>query len=126
MKVIKIKDDDDITTIKEEIITLGKLSKDPTCKKGISCLYRGYQKDDEIIIIMEYIEGKNLQQLLEKQRVLYTRMSLSDDPEAKEMKDKIIDSAKMMGLEEGMDISYMFGNMEKLLESLKEEIDKQS
>ena len=53
-------------------------------------------------------------------------MSLSDDPEAKEMKDKIIDSAKMMGLEEGMDISYMFGNMEKLLESLKEEIDKQS
>lgn len=67
-----------------------------------------------------------LQQLLEKQRVLYTRMSLSDDPEAKEMKDKIIDSAKMMGLEEGMDISYMFGNMEKLLESLKEEIDKQS
>jgi hypothetical protein len=67
-----------------------------------------------------------LQQLLEKQRVLYTRMSLSDDPEAKEMKDKIIDSAKMMGLEEGMDISYMFGKMEKLLESLKEEIDKQS
>ncbi|NHJ31347.1 MAG: DUF1825 family protein [Asgard group archaeon] len=67
-----------------------------------------------------------LQQLLEKQRVLYTRMSLSDDPEAKEMKDRIIDSAKMMGLEEGMDISYMFGNMEKLLESLKEEIDKQS
>ena len=67
-----------------------------------------------------------LQQLLEKQRVLYTRMSLSDDPEAKEMKDKIIDSAKMMGLEEGMDLSYMFGNMEKPLESLKEEIDKQS
>ena len=67
-----------------------------------------------------------LQELLEKQRVLYTRMSLSDDPEAKEMKDRIIDSAKMMGLEEGMDISYMFGNMEKLLESLKEEIDKQS
>lgn len=67
-----------------------------------------------------------LQQLLEKQRVLYTRMSLSDDPEAKEMKDRIIDSAKMMGLEEGMDISHMFGKMEKLLESLKEEIDKQS
>jgi hypothetical protein len=67
-----------------------------------------------------------LQKLLEKQRVLYTRMSLSDDPEAKEMKERIVDSAKMMGLQEGMDISYMFGNMEKLLETMKEEIDKQS
>lgn len=67
-----------------------------------------------------------LQKLIEKQRVLYTRMSLSDDPEAKEMKERIIDSAKMMGLQEGMDISYMFGNMEKLLETMKEEIDKQS
>ena len=66
-----------------------------------------------------------LQKLLEKQRVLYTRMSLSDDPEAKEMKERIVDSAKMMGLQEGMDISYMFGNMEKLLETMKEEIDKQ-
>lgn len=67
-----------------------------------------------------------LQKLLDKQRVLYTRMSLSDDPEAKEMKERIVDSAKMMGLQEGMDISYMFGNMEKLLETMKEEIDKQS
>ena len=67
-----------------------------------------------------------LQKLLEKQRVLYTRMSLSDDPEAKEMKERIVDSAKMMGLQEGMDISYMFGNMEKLLETMKKEIDKQS
>ena len=67
-----------------------------------------------------------LQKLLEKQRVLYTRMSLSDDPEAKEMKERIVDSAKMMGLQEGMDISYMFGNMEKLLETMKQEIDKQS
>ena len=67
-----------------------------------------------------------LQKLLEKQTVLYTRMSLSDDPEAKEMKERIVDSAKMMGLQEGMDISYMFRNMEKLLETMKKEIDKQS
>lgn len=66
-----------------------------------------------------------LKRLLEKQRVLYTRMSLSDDPEAQEMKERIVDSAKMMGLQEGMDISYMFGNMERLLETMKKEIDKQ-
>jgi len=65
-----------------------------------------------------------LQKLLEKQRILYTRMSLSDDPEAQEMKDRILDSAKMMGLPDGTDISFMFGNMEKLLEAMREEIDR--
>ena len=39
-----------------------------------------------------------LEKLLSKQQVLYTRMSLSDDPEAQEMKERISDSARMMGL----------------------------
>ena len=30
-----------------------------------------------------------LERLLDKQKVLYTRLSLSDDPEAKEMKERI-------------------------------------
>ena len=33
-----------------------------------------------------------LQRLLEKQRVLYTRLSLSDDPEAVQMKENILKS----------------------------------
>ena len=33
-----------------------------------------------------------LEKLLNKQRVLYTRVSLSDDPEAKDMKKKIIEN----------------------------------
>lgn len=65
-----------------------------------------------------------LQKLLEKQRVLYTRMSLSDDPEAQDIKNKIIESAKLMGLDEGVDISFMFGNMEKALVQMKKDIDK--
>jgi hypothetical protein len=68
----------------------------------------------------------SLQKLLEKQRILYTRMSLSDDPEAKEMRKRIIESAKMMGLQEGVDINFMFSNMEKLLEKMKSEISKNS
>ena len=38
-----------------------------------------------------------LERLIEKQKVLYTRLSLSDDPDAKKMKEQIIESAKMMG-----------------------------
>jgi len=65
-----------------------------------------------------------LQKLLEKQRVLYTRMSLSDDPEAQEIKNKILESAKSMGLDEGVDISFVFGNMEKALVQMKQYIDR--
>ena len=39
-----------------------------------------------------------LERLCDKQRVLYTRLSLSDDPQAKKMKEKIIQGAASMGL----------------------------
>jgi hypothetical protein len=51
-------------------------------------------------------------------------MSLSDDPEAQEIKNKILESAKSMGLDEGVDISFMFGNMEKALVQMKQDIDR--
>ncbi len=38
-----------------------------------------------------------LQDLIEKQKIVYTRLSLSDDPEAKKMKEHIISGAKDMG-----------------------------
>jgi hypothetical protein len=65
-----------------------------------------------------------LEKLLEKQKVLYTRLSLSDDPEAKIMKDKILESAKMMGLPPGTDMSVIFNNMSKMLDVMKQQIDK--
>jgi GTPase Era involved in 16S rRNA processing len=65
-----------------------------------------------------------LQRLLEKQRVLYTRLSLSDDPEAVEMKERIAESATMMGLPPGTDMSIIFKNMSDLIEVMRQQIDK--
>ena len=65
-----------------------------------------------------------LERLLDKQKVLYTRLSLSDDPEAKIMKERIIDSATMMGLARDVDMNVVFNNMSKMLELMKEQIDK--
>jgi len=65
-----------------------------------------------------------LDRLLNKQRILYTRLSLSDDPEAKEMKERVITAASMMGLPSNVDMNVLFGNMTKMLEAMKEEIDK--
>ena len=64
-----------------------------------------------------------LERLLDKQKVLYARLSLSDDPEAKQMKDKIIESATMMGLPEGSNLNAVFNNMSKMLDIMKKQID---
>jgi hypothetical protein len=65
-----------------------------------------------------------LERLLNKQQILYTRLSLSDDPEAKDMKQRIAESATMMGLPSNVDMNIIFGNMSKMLEVMKKQIDK--
>jgi hypothetical protein len=64
-----------------------------------------------------------LEKLLNKQKVLYTRLSLSDDPEAVEMKEKIIESAQLMGMPPNVDMSIIFNNMTRLIEVMKEQLD---
>ena len=63
-----------------------------------------------------------LEELLKKQQVLYTRLSLSDDPEAKQMKDSIMDSAKSLGFPEDVDLGYVFANMTNIIDGMKESI----
>ena len=64
-----------------------------------------------------------LERLIEKQKILYTRLSLSDDPEAKAMKKQITDSAAMMGLPSGTDINAMFSEMSRGVSFMKQQID---
>ena len=73
--------------------------------------------DDKI----EHVE--KLELLLEKQRIFYTRLSLSDDPHAKMMKENITKSAQMMGMPQNMDMNLVFGNMSKMLEHMRKQID---
>jgi len=65
-----------------------------------------------------------LERLVDKQKILYTRMSLSDDPEAQMMKDRIVESAMMMGMPQGTDMNIILNNMSKMLEVMREQIDK--
>lgn len=65
-----------------------------------------------------------LQRLLDKQKILYTRLSLSEDPKAKEMKERIMQSASMMGLPSNVDLNVIFNNMSSLIKAMRENIDK--
>ena len=64
-----------------------------------------------------------LTDLLEKQRVMYTRLSLSEDPEAKALKKQLEMSVVMMGFPEGTDISVLFSGMKQTIEKLKQYVD---
>ena len=66
---------------------------------------------------------KMLEKLLDKQKVLYTRLSLSDDPEAKEMKERILESAHVLGLPPNVDMNVVFTNMSKMIDIMKKQID---
>ena len=64
-----------------------------------------------------------LERLLNKQQILYTRLSLSDDPQAKKMKEEIHKSAALMGMPGNIDMNVLFGNMTKMLTAMREHID---
>mgnify|MGYP001955582636 FL=1 len=75
------------------------------------------EKEEHIDLLLE---------LLEKQRILYARMSLSDDPAAKKMKENIQESAVMMGMPKNVDMSNVFSNMEKMIDIMKQQVDNSS
>ena len=64
-----------------------------------------------------------LQDLIEKQKIVYTRLSLSDDPEAKKMKEHIIAGAKDMGLPTNIDMNIVFNDMMKMVNVMKNSVD---
>ena len=71
--------------------------------------YRTFTNEDK----EEHID--KLRSLIEKQRIMYTRLSLTDDPEALELKDKIEQSAMMLGFPEGTNMSEVFDTMDETL-----------
>lgn len=70
---------------------------------------------------LEHVEI--LTNLLEKQQVMYTRLSLSDDPKAIEMRDNLRKSVSSMGFPPETDMLTLFGDMNATIKSLKDYID---
>ena len=64
-----------------------------------------------------------LEKLLNKQQVLYARLSLSDDPEAKRMNQEIARSATLMGLPSNVDMSVLFNQMAQMVNLMKKQLD---
>ena len=72
----------------------------------------------------QYEHIDNLETLLEKQRIMYTRLSLSDDPEAMEMKKDIEDSMGLLGLQQHVNPGELFKMMQDTIVNLREFVEK--
>ena len=63
-----------------------------------------------------------LERLIEKQKIVYARLSLSDAPAAKQMKEDITKSASMMGLPQQVDMNAIFKQMADMVGMMKQQL----
>tara|TARA_B100000131_G_C17618970_1_gene410994 strand:+ start:144 stop:479 length:336 start_codon:yes stop_codon:yes gene_type:complete len=61
---------------------------------------------------------------LEKQKLFFFRISLSNDPEALEIKNKVLDAAKMFGFNKMDGMDKFFEQMDKTLAGLESQLDR--
>tara|TARA_Y100001970_G_scaffold228094_1_gene282409 strand:+ start:2318 stop:2647 length:330 start_codon:yes stop_codon:yes gene_type:complete len=69
----------------------------------------------------KFIHIETVKELLEKQQIMWTRVSLSDDPEAKKMKESIRKGSKEMGFGDA-DINMIFKNMRYTLDAVQQSL----
>ena len=100
--------------IRDELMAINRL-QESVYKNAFS--FDEMDREDQL----DHID--NLSELLDKQRVMYTRLSLSDDPNAKRMKGELEKSVQLLGFPKGTDISVLFNGMNQTIESLKLKID---
>ncbi len=70
---------------------------------------------------LEHIE--KLTNLLEKQQLMFTRISLSKDPEAMALKEHLEQSVQLLGFPEGTDMALLFSGMSNTIDNLKTQLD---
>ena len=70
---------------------------------------------------VDHIE--RLTELLERQKVMYTRISLSDDKEAIDLKNHLQKSVELMGFPEGTDMLLLFSGMSNTIDNMKSQLD---
>tara|TARA_B100001175_G_C19482580_1_gene627966 strand:+ start:1561 stop:1908 length:348 start_codon:yes stop_codon:yes gene_type:complete len=76
---------------------------------------------------LEYFDA--LIQLIEKQKIFYTRIQLTDDPEADSIKENMKQAALLLGGDPNMDVLNMFNDLLKKVTAYRkhvEELDKGS
>ena len=66
---------------------------------------------------------KKLKLFLEKQKLFFFRVSLSDDPEAVQVKEHILDTAQMFGFKEMTGMDKFFQQLDDTIKKVEKDLD---
>ena len=67
---------------------------------------------------------KKLKLFLEKQKLYFFRVSLSDAPEAVQVKDHILDTAQMFGFKEMTGMDKFFQQLDETIKKVEKDLDE--
>ena len=70
----------------------------------------------------EHVEKLKL--FLEKQKLFFFRVSLSDDPEAVQVKDHILETAQMFGFKEMTGMDKFFQQLDETIKKVEKDLDE--
>jgi hypothetical protein len=86
-------------------------------------IQKGMMENNFVEFWQEEERLEDLEELFEKQQLMYVRMKLSDDPEAKAIVEKMRMSLKDMGMPQGMTVEQMFEQMKLTISNLRRALD---
>ena len=72
---------------------------------------------------LDYFEA--LRKLLEKQKIFHARLSLSEDPEAKQVAENMKQAVIMLGGDRNLDVRAMFDDLLQKIDNFEKMVDKQ-
>ena len=109
---------------------MGKFFKSDQVRGEMEDIYEMQKELMDVIMKFPYMSDEakvmhidTVKELLEKQQIMWTRVSLSDDPEAVKMKKNILAGSKEMGFGDA-DINMIFSNMRNTLEHVQNSLRK--
>ena len=102
--------------VRETIAELTKIQQELVMEMPYLPMMKEEQKKEHL---------QKLKMFLEKQKIFFFRISLSDDKEAIEMKDRLMDAAKMFGVEDEVDsMDAFFNKLNATIKELESNIEK--
>lgn len=104
----------DSEMVRESLMELEKLQEEIFGQMFQLPFFNKEQKREHIELMKEF---------LEKQKLFIFRLSLSDDPEAIEMKERIMESAEIFGIKKSEGLDKFFSMMEGTIDSLEKALD---
>ena len=84
-------------------------------------LYQVIAKFPQMSDEAKWIHIETVKELLEKQQVMWTRLSLSDDSQAKQMKKNLENGSKELGFGDA-DLGTIFKNMRTTLDAMQQSL----